>query len=410
MNRRRLSNCGYLVGAIVSIAALFVFAPWTGTAVGEEFVLIGGGRVEGTLLNADESPRTEYVVELVGGGVITLAADQVEQVLAKSVAELNYEKWLPKMPPTAEGNWLMAEHCAKLGLPEHREFHLNRVIELDPEHEEARRALGYSKVDGVWVIREDEMAARGYVLHKGRWRLPQDIAMEEAQQKRQDEEVEWGKKVRRWHGWLDGQRAAEGAAQLRALKEPAAAPTLVTLLEKAKDPAIKLVLIRTLGQLDHPAATAALIERALEDDDEPVRDAAVDQLMGRENKSVVRRFIAALKSKDNVQVNRAAIALGRLGDPEAVRPLIGALVTKHRFLVQGGSGSGQIGAGFGNVGPGGLSVGGKPKLIEKELRNGGVLAALSTLTPVNFGYSEDDWNAWYTAENTPKVVTLRRDE
>ena len=63
-------------------------------------------------------------------------------------------------------------------------------------------------------------------------------------------------------------------------------------------------------------------------------------------------YVQALRSKDNVIVNRAAEALGTIGDPEAISPLIDALVTTHKYLIQpaGGGGPGEITAGFGTGG------------------------------------------------------------
>ena len=92
-------------------------------------------------------------------------------MLRKSDAERWYEKWLPKMPDTAEGNWIMADECRKRGLASQRELHLEGVLKHDPEHAAARKTLGYGKVDGRWVKTEDWMTDRGYVRHRGSWRL-----------------------------------------------------------------------------------------------------------------------------------------------------------------------------------------------------------------------------------------------
>ena len=107
-------------------------------------------------------------------------------------------------------------------------------------------------------------------------------------------------------------------------------------------------------------------------------------------------------------VNRAGWALGRLGNPEAVLPLINALVTTHQQMVGGGGG---INAGFGSDGGVGFGAGGKPKIIQRDFMNQDVLSALSQLVPpgFNYSYNEEAWHHWYTRANTPTAVNLRRD-
>ena len=46
---------------------------------------------------------------------------------------------------------------------------LREVIELAPDHAEARERLGYIKRDGRWVEQEQELRAQGLVPFEGRW-------------------------------------------------------------------------------------------------------------------------------------------------------------------------------------------------------------------------------------------------
>ena len=96
--------------------ALVCLPVWllTDTALADVFLLSNGGRVEGELLNPEESPRKGYRVKTASGGVITLAAGQVKEVVRESEAELWYKRILPKMPNTAEGNWIMARECERI--------------------------------------------------------------------------------------------------------------------------------------------------------------------------------------------------------------------------------------------------------------------------------------------------------
>jgi len=56
-----------------------------------------------------------------------------------------------------------------IGLPQEGRQCFEKVIEIDPDHAEARKELGYMKKGGKWVIEEEEMLRRGFKKYGGKW-------------------------------------------------------------------------------------------------------------------------------------------------------------------------------------------------------------------------------------------------
>jgi hypothetical protein len=374
----------------------------------ETFVLAGGGHVEGRLLNPDESPRTTYLIETAAGR-ISLSADQVENVEVLSPVMQQYFALLPRMPNNPDGFWKMAEWCRTAGLDTEREMHLEELLKLDPDHKDARHALGYNKVDGKWIRPDEHMSALGYTRFQGRWRLPQDVEIQQRKDRLADAENQWRARLRNLRSQIGKRRGPEAIAEMRAIRDPFAAPALADLLKDETLPEMSVLYVEVLGKLNHPAAASALVRHALENNDERVRDLCLDQLARRGEHAAVPVFIDALGHKDNYMVQRAAVALARMRDERAVVPLIDALTTKHKQLVSPPGPPGGIGASFSPGGGGGLSMGGKPKVIEREVQNAAVLQALTAMTTAHHGYDKTAWKAWYTTQNTPLGVNLRRE-
>ena len=96
-----------------------------------------------------------------------------------------------------------------------------------------------------------------------------------------------------------------------------------------------------------------------------------------------------------------------------ILPLINALVTEHKYMVQQGGPPGSMSATFspnGGPGAGGMSMGSKAQLIKKKQENSSVRGALTTLHPgVNFGYDIEAWRGWYIKNQTSTSADLRRD-
>ena len=69
-------------------------------------------------------------------------------------------------------------------LREQREIHLERIIELQPDHEQARSVLGYQRKDGKWITRDELMVKRGYVKGPRGWELPQEVKLREERRMR----------------------------------------------------------------------------------------------------------------------------------------------------------------------------------------------------------------------------------
>jgi len=392
--------------AILSVGLTGVF--WGGLLAapgqGEVFVLQNGGRIEGQLLNPDQSPRSLYLIRTPEGAQIGLEARQVAQVLRRRPAELEYEKIKPTYPDTVEGQLALAQWCLEHNLLSQRREHLERVIQLDPNHPEARRALGYMQINGVWKTQDQLMQERGYRLYRGQWRLPQEIELLERKEAQQAAEREWFAKLKLWRGWLGTNKEEQAVRNLETIREPAAVRPLATFLQDEANPAVRKLYIETLARIHTPEAVKVLALRALEDPVEELRLTCLDYLKTEPRPDVVALFISKLKSKDNKMVRRAAVGLAAMKDPTAIAPLIDALITTHTYRIDPPGGPNAMSVTFGK-GPGGsgapgggtgMSFGGGPKLVKIPVQNQEVLDALVKITGVNYQFNIPAWKSWYT--------------
>jgi len=382
-----------------------------GVAVGDVFLLTGGGRVVGELLNPDQTPRETYTIETESGGQITLLRSQVDEWLRPRPAAVEYEKIRPRHPDTVEGQWALAEWCREHTLLAEREVHLERILELAPDHEKARRALGYFKRDGKWTTEEQIRKKDGFVRQGGRWVLPQEVDIKEERKEVKLARGEWMKKLGQWRDWIGTNRTMQAYQNIQQINDPYAVPALASALQEDPDDQTRLLCIEALARIGTPPAKEALAVTALADPIPEVRLTCLDFLKEGKSAEVAGYFIDRLRSKNNDEVNLAAVALRRLGDPTAIGPLIDALVTVHKFKVSSGN-PGQISTTFGTGGggsPGGLSVGGGPKIVAQPFRNQAVLDALGSLTGVNYGFDVGRWKAWYAAQQRSLQIDARRD-
>jgi hypothetical protein len=313
----------------------------------------------------------------------------------------------------------MAEWCKEAGLSEQRRQQLEAILTFDPDHAQARAALGYSKYGSQWMTPEEFMRGQGYVRANGGWRSRQEVELESLKRQQELAQKDWRRKLKIWFDQLDGRRSADALANIRAIRDPLAAPALADFLQDQSTPRpIRMLCLECLAELPPGLADGTLIEMSLREADANLRDRCLDELKRSGSRIALARYTRELNSKDNRIVNRAALCLQRMGNPEVTLPLINALITQHKFIVQQGQPPGSMGATFGGGssgtgdggGLGGLSMGGKPKLIKADLRNETVLAALASLNPgVNFGYDQGAWKRWYVETHTTVDANLRRD-
>lgn len=251
------------------------------------------------------------------------------------------------------------------------------------------------------------MATLGYKRYRGSWRTPQEIGLIERAEAAKQGRVAARQRLERLRRELD--RAADPvgvAEQIRQTDDPLAAPALATAVTSEPVPRVRLLYVEALGTIGTPDAIGTLVSLTLDHPDGEVRHAATAQLVEQHATWAVPPLIAALASADNGRINRAAAALGRLGDRRAIEPLIAAIVTSHTS-VSGGSG-GKTSVTF-TPGGGGLALGGGPQAATTTLQNRSVLEALTTLTEVNFSWNVVAWRHWLAEQGLPPDTDLRRD-
>ncbi len=276
-------------------------------------------------------------------------------------------------------------------------------------------ALGYAHIGGRWATQEQLMLENGYVRSKyapGKWLLPQEEELLERREKTTRAQLEWNSKLKRWTTWLSSDKAPQAVANIKAISDPFAVHGLAKHLAAEGRREVRLMYVEALGRINAPAGLEVLVATSLADQDEEIRLAALDQVVAHDYKPAVARYVKALHDKDNVIINRAALALGQMKDPNAIGPLIDALVTTHTFRIQKGQpGSTAATFGTGPNGGGGFSFGGSSvETVKRTFENRAVLQSLVDLTNgVSFNYDVKAWKYWYVAQRKPKTLDARRD-
>jgi len=405
-----------LLAALMAIAVCCA----ADAASAESFLLKSGGRIEGEFLNPKRNSTEPYLVRTTDGVKLSLGKELVAKVVVKKDTEREYERLLPKVPDTAAGHWEMAEWCKEQGLRAQREFHLQEVIAREPDHAAAHLGLGHQRFEGKWHDPQEYMKSHGYLKHQGLWRTRQDVELALAQNEIDEVVIEWRQKIRIWRSWIGKKRDAEAIANFKAIRDANAAPALIDLLEQKGQPReLRLLMIDVLSDLPGQPAEGTFIKLALADAEADIRDACLDQLVRHQSKRAVHQYMGLIKDDKATPlvINRAAAALGRLGDPIATPALIDSLVTTHEIVVQPGGqqagGLGPITTSFDPANPangGGFSAGApKPVKVKRNFESDQVLSALNTLHPgVNFGFNESAWRQWYVEKHQPPTVNLRR--
>lgn len=385
-------------------------------AAADEFLLTTGSRIEGEFLNFDQSPRTTYEVKLATGGKITFTRDQVQEVIRQPPAETEYETLRHQQPDTAAGHLKLADWCRENKLVAQRKQHLQRVIELEPNNQQARLLLDYSRIDGQWRTQAEHQQLLGKVQYKGQWRYPQEVQIIEAKEKADQAKQAWFRNLKALNDKLGGNASRAAADSIATINDPAAIPALKASYERERNNqnvSVRELYVRALGKIDTYGSDAVLCEIALNDDSSDIRQTAVEILAASKRKNCVDFFIRGLSHADNVIVNRAGVALSYFKDPRSVAPLIDALVTVHQQQVVQGQ-AGQIGAGFGGQigGPqgGGLSMGQSVTTVKNQKQNRGVLEGLLTVVEnkANYQFDEEAWKHWYSALKKAKAIDVRR--
>jgi hypothetical protein len=392
--------------------------------------LKGGGEIRGELLayrketaRQDAAKLNPISIRTLSGATVAVARDEVSSVVRRQPVAEEYETRRRAVPATIAGHWETAEWCRQKSLTPQRQFHLRQVLELDPEHDAAHRGLGHIRDQGRWTTRNELLANHGYVQHKGKRVLPQELDLTQQQERLRQTERNWFKRVKQWQVWLDSERTerkSEAVKGLNEIREADAIAALVWAFRNAPQEERRLLLVRILSQIDGDKPIAALVVQSILDDSRSVRDAAIVAVHQKNAARAVPIYVKALKSQLNPAVNRAATALGQLADESAVPYLIDALITRHGYHVAPNR-DGHLqstGQGTGNPVVLGPSVGVKSstgsstalsasrgpsadkpydEIVEVEIaqENPDVLAALNLLTSQNFGYRADSWRDWY---------------
>ncbi|REJ66230.1 MAG: hypothetical protein DWQ31_15665 [Planctomycetota bacterium] len=394
----------YVLGlALLAACALFGA---TENAQADIVILKSGGEVRGEVVNADEASPERFTIRLYSGGELEVDADQVARVERQRPLVEKYEQRRGELEDTVEAHWEMAQWCRQNRLRAQREFHLRRVIQLDPDHAGARRQLGYKFDQGAWKTEEEIERAKGKVKYKGRWRFPEDIKLDEQRRETERQRKAWYKTVGMWASWLDDHRAQQARTNILAIEDPLAVDALVRRLEGEDELAIRKIYAKALTNLATTDAIRAVVDYSIEDEDRDFREYCFDLIDTNKPEPAFEMYLAVLASgqSTNTEINRAAIGLKYLGNAAAIPALIDRLITVHRIKLGGGpAGSTTTTFGRSSNGSGGTGFGtGQPKYIKKEFTNGAVLDALRELTGEDFGFSVNAWQAWYAREKSRK--------
>ena len=393
-----------------------VFAFWfplNQIALADTVELSGGGHLSGVV-----DRKEDFVVIKVNDSIqVAVPASRVKRIV-KSSDLAQYKELASTLGEDAEKHYQMALWCVRSDqvpgeIQKYKDYHMERAIELDPDHSKARAALGFTQENGRWIRTDDLMTNRGMIPSTGGWELPEAAAIEDYRDSQNVDARKWNREVKRLLAVVlrGSSKAPEALESLKAIDDPLAAGAIAQELLESRGKSIqsrqlRLVWVERLGTYKNLIAVESLVRTGLEEPDSVVREAALEQLVEYGSDSAIATYLQYLSSNDNQLVNRAAQALTWFPDPERSIDYIKSLVTTHQYESAPGP---ELQVGFGENG-GGLQTGGKKQIRTETRKNPAVLTLVQEVIPdVDFGYDEQAWLNYLAQQRNQYSGDLRRD-
>jgi HEAT repeat protein len=301
---------------------ILTFAFQVQPAAADIFHLKRGGSVEGELLDTtDEAYKVRTRV-----GLVTLPVNEVARIEPSETPFAEYERRKEAVENTPAAHFKLAQWCEEEDLMGYARQHMKKALELDPDFEPARKALGFVKLNGIWVGGR-HLEKRNAKEQKNAEEVDDDA--EQLARAIQGRWLRYIKAIRRNLMNSQLERLQErGLKQLKEIDDPLAIFPLVEVLSQG-DVNDRALLIEILAQFKEDEATMSLALMGLIDHNDHIRERAVSELVRRGDERVSAQYLDALRTGNDTIVLRAAYALGRFKHEDALPYLIDMLTAQR---------------------------------------------------------------------------------
>lgn len=294
------------IGLLVGSATLAAEPPETHSAAAQQAVAealnyeaLGRNDERARLLHEaaalSDSAQVQWARGYVQQAGRWLRPDEIAEQARKDTLLEEYRARRKLADDTASSQWELATWCREQNLPEQQRAHLERVLQLEPNHPQARQAAGYQKIDRSW-IHTSELAAHREAMLKQR----------EAFEKWRPQFDDLARRLRS----QSATARAQGEKDLVAVTDPDCIPALEALF-CGKQELLALKGIECLQRIDHLRSTLALARQAIYSPWPSVREQAATVLQSRPRDQYVPQWLAALGTRIDASVTITPIT-GRL--------------------------------------------------------------------------------------------------
>lgn len=206
--------------------------------------------------------------------------DELPELAGEDMRLTAYRRARAQHPPTLQGRLALAQWCAKRDLADRQRAHLTEALEIAPDHQQARRLLGYRLVESVWLsekeISQAESHARQTAAGLQQWRPQLEEIRKELDHRAQE-------------------RRRRARERLREIDDPAAVAAIELVFCTVDEPTA-LLGVETLDQIDGHEAAVALARQAVFSPWPKVREAAAAKLKTRDKHDYVPALLSVLQS------------------------------------------------------------------------------------------------------------------
>lgn len=155
----------------------------------DDVYLQGGAKFSGQIVK-----QTETTISLdVGDGIVGIPTARVERIVDGLSPLEEYNARAAKLQPQDANGWRdLGRWAADQGLAKQASYAFHAVLRIDSDDLEARSALGFVHINGVWMTEEQSYRAQGFVKYNDEWMTMAEVQLaqtaEAAEQARQEAE------------------------------------------------------------------------------------------------------------------------------------------------------------------------------------------------------------------------------